>query len=86
MLPSLSACNCKKLKADIEKVRDCLKAYSTCLQKHNEKQQEVHASPAPLRDPAVDSVASVIVTSTVTPPYTELQSHLDAVTKCSCFG
>ena len=39
----------------------------------------MHASPQPARDPAVDSVASVIPASAVTPPYTELQSHMDTV-------
>ena len=79
MLPSLSGSNCKKLKADIEQLCHCLRAYSTYLQKHNEKQQGVHSSPDPLRDPAVDSVAAVIEASIVTPPYLELQLHLDAV-------
>ena len=79
MFPSLSGSNCKKLKADIEQLCHCLGAYSTYLQKHNEKQQEVHSSPVPLRDPAVDSVAAVIEASIVTPPYRELQLHLDAV-------
>ena len=63
MFPSLSGSNCKKLKADIEQLCHCLRAYSTYLQKHNEKQQEVHSSPVPLRDPAVDSVAAVIEAS-----------------------
>ena len=79
MLPSLSASNCKILRADIDKLCVSLQAYSAYLKKHNVQQQQVHASLQPMRHPTVDSVASVIVASKATPPYTELQSHLDAV-------
>ena len=62
------------------------------LKKHGEKQQLVHASSQPLRDPAVDSVAAVIVAYELSPTYSELQSHLDTITcykpvcinDCSC--
>ena len=69
MFPSLSASNSKKLMADIAELCECLRAYATYLRKHNDKQQEVHASSQPLRDPAVDSVAMVIDASELTPPY-----------------
>ena len=38
MPPSLCATNCKKLKADIEGLCECLRAYATYLKKRNEKQ------------------------------------------------
>ena len=79
MFPSLSASNCKTLMTDIAELCECLRAYATYLKKHNEKQQEVHASSQPLRDPAVYSVAMVIVASELSPPHAELQSPLDAV-------
>ena len=79
MLPFLSASNCKKLRTDNKKQCVPLQAYSMYLKKHSEQQQQVHARPQPARDPTVDSVAYVISTSTVTPPYTELQSHMDTV-------
>ena len=49
------------------------------LKKHGEKQQLVHACFQPLRDPAVDSVAAVIVAYELSPTYSELQSHLDTI-------
>ena len=79
MFPALSAANCKKLHADIKELCECLRAYAAYLKKHNEKQQLVHASSQPLRDPAVDSVAAVIVASELSPTSSELQSHLDTI-------
>ena len=80
MLPSLSASNCIKLKADIEVLSNALQAYSTYLKKHNEQLQDVHSSPESVRDPAVDSVACIVSAgSTVTSPYVSLQTHMDMV-------
>lgn len=78
MLPSLSASNCIKLRADIEVLSNALHAYSTYLKQHNE-QQHVNSSLEPVRDPAVDSVACIVsVGSALTSAYVSLQSHVDS--------
>ena len=79
LLPSLSASNCKKLKTDIEQLSTCLRAYAAYLRKHSEQQAETHHSLVPLRDPSVNSVASIVIASSrpLEPCYVELQSHLN---------
>ena len=80
MLPSLSASNCIKLRADIEALSNALHAYSTYLNQHNEQQQHVNSSLEPVRDPAVDSVARIVSAgSTLMSTYVSLQSHMDTV-------
>ena len=51
------------------------------LRKHSEQQAETHHSLVPLRDPSLDSVASIVIASSqpLEPCYVELQSHLDTL-------
>ena len=78
MLPSLSASNCIKLRADIEVLSNVLHAYSSYLKQHNE-QQHVNSSLEPVRDPAVDSVACIVSAgSTLVSTYVSLQSRMDS--------